>query len=41
MVAVQAVTAEDVLGVNTRQQLAEVDAIMQDRIQRQLARRAA
>ena len=28
--------AEDVLAVNTRQQLAEVDAIMQDRIQRQL-----
>jgi bifunctional UDP-N-acetylglucosamine pyrophosphorylase/glucosamine-1-phosphate N-acetyltransferase len=34
--AVQAVTQEDVIGVNTRQQLAEVDAIMQDRIQRQL-----
>ena len=33
--AVQAVAQEDVLGVNTRQQLAEVDALMQDRIQRQ------
>jgi len=32
--AVQAVAAEDVLSVNTRQQQAEVDAIMQDRIQR-------
>ena len=32
----QAVTAEDVIGVNTREQLAEVDAIMQDRIQRKL-----
>jgi bifunctional UDP-N-acetylglucosamine pyrophosphorylase/glucosamine-1-phosphate N-acetyltransferase len=36
VVAVQAVAAEDTLAVNTRQQLAEVDAIMQDRIQRQL-----
>ena len=27
--AVQAVTQEDVIGVNDRQQLAEVDAIMQ------------
>jgi bifunctional UDP-N-acetylglucosamine pyrophosphorylase/glucosamine-1-phosphate N-acetyltransferase len=36
VVAVQAVSAEDVIGVNTRQQLAEVDAIMQDRIQRKL-----
>jgi bifunctional UDP-N-acetylglucosamine pyrophosphorylase / glucosamine-1-phosphate N-acetyltransferase len=36
VVAVQAVTQEDVIGVNNRQQLAEVDAIMQDRIQRQL-----
>jgi bifunctional UDP-N-acetylglucosamine pyrophosphorylase/glucosamine-1-phosphate N-acetyltransferase len=36
VVAVQAVTAEDVLSVNTRAQQAEVDAIMQDRIQRQL-----
>ena len=33
VIAVQAVTAEDVLAVNTRQQLAEVDAVMQDRIQ--------
>ena len=36
VVAVQAVPPEDVLSVNTRQQLAEVDAYMQDRIQRQL-----
>lgn len=36
VVAVQAVTQEDVIGVNNRQQLAEVDEIMQDRIQRQL-----
>jgi bifunctional UDP-N-acetylglucosamine pyrophosphorylase / glucosamine-1-phosphate N-acetyltransferase len=36
VVAIQAVTQEDVIGVNNRQQLAEVDAIMQDRIQRQL-----
>lgn len=35
VIAVQAVTAEDVLSVNTRQQQAEVDAVMQDRIQRQ------
>jgi bifunctional UDP-N-acetylglucosamine pyrophosphorylase/glucosamine-1-phosphate N-acetyltransferase len=34
--AVQAVTAEDVMAPNNRQQLAEADAIMQDRIQRQL-----
>jgi bifunctional UDP-N-acetylglucosamine pyrophosphorylase/glucosamine-1-phosphate N-acetyltransferase len=34
--AVQAVAADDVIGVNTRQQLAEVDAIMQERIQRHL-----
>jgi bifunctional UDP-N-acetylglucosamine pyrophosphorylase/glucosamine-1-phosphate N-acetyltransferase len=34
VVAVQAVTAEDVLSVNTRQQLAEVDMVMQERIQR-------
>lgn len=34
--AVQAVAPEDTLGVNTRQQLAEIDLIMQDRIQRQL-----
>jgi bifunctional UDP-N-acetylglucosamine pyrophosphorylase/glucosamine-1-phosphate N-acetyltransferase len=32
--AVQAVAADDVIGVNTRQQLADVDAIMQERIQR-------
>jgi bifunctional UDP-N-acetylglucosamine pyrophosphorylase/glucosamine-1-phosphate N-acetyltransferase len=36
VIAVQAVTQEDVIGVNNRQQLAEVDAIMQERIQRQL-----
>lgn len=36
VVAVQAVAAEDVCGVNTRQQLAEVDSIMQERIQRRL-----
>ncbi len=36
VVAVQAVTADDVLAPNTRQQLAEADAVMQDRIQRQL-----
>lgn len=36
VVAVQAVTADDVIGVNNRQQLAEVDAIMQERIQRRL-----
>jgi bifunctional UDP-N-acetylglucosamine pyrophosphorylase/glucosamine-1-phosphate N-acetyltransferase len=35
IVAVQAVTAEDTLSINTRQQMAEVDAIMQERIQRQ------
>lgn len=34
--AVQAVTAEDVLAINSRDQLAQVDAIMQDRIQRRL-----
>jgi bifunctional UDP-N-acetylglucosamine pyrophosphorylase/glucosamine-1-phosphate N-acetyltransferase len=34
--AVQAVTADDVLAVNTREQQAQVDAVMQDRIQRQL-----
>ena len=34
--AVQAVTQEDVIGVNDRHQLAEVDAIMQERIQREL-----
>lgn len=36
VLAIQAVAAEDILGVNTRQQLAEVDAIMQDRIQQQI-----
>jgi bifunctional UDP-N-acetylglucosamine pyrophosphorylase/glucosamine-1-phosphate N-acetyltransferase len=36
VVAVQAVTAEDVIAPNTRQQLAEADLIMQDRIHRQL-----
>jgi bifunctional UDP-N-acetylglucosamine pyrophosphorylase/glucosamine-1-phosphate N-acetyltransferase len=34
VLALQAVAAEDVLSVNTRQQLAEVDAVMQERIQR-------
>jgi bifunctional UDP-N-acetylglucosamine pyrophosphorylase/glucosamine-1-phosphate N-acetyltransferase len=34
--ALQVVAADDVIGVNTRQHLADVDAIMQDRIQRQL-----
>jgi bifunctional UDP-N-acetylglucosamine pyrophosphorylase/glucosamine-1-phosphate N-acetyltransferase len=34
VIAVQAVTAEDVIAPNTRQQLAEADAAMQDRIQR-------
>jgi bifunctional UDP-N-acetylglucosamine pyrophosphorylase/glucosamine-1-phosphate N-acetyltransferase len=34
VLAVQAVTQEDVLSVNTRQQLQDVDAAMQDRIQR-------
>ena len=32
----QAVTQEDVLSVNDRDQQAQVDAIMQDRIQRQI-----
>jgi bifunctional UDP-N-acetylglucosamine pyrophosphorylase/glucosamine-1-phosphate N-acetyltransferase len=36
VVAVQAVSADDVIGINTRQQLAEVDAIMQERIHRRL-----
>jgi bifunctional UDP-N-acetylglucosamine pyrophosphorylase/glucosamine-1-phosphate N-acetyltransferase len=36
VLAVQAVTAEDVLSVNNREQQAQVDAIMQDRIQRQM-----
>jgi bifunctional UDP-N-acetylglucosamine pyrophosphorylase/glucosamine-1-phosphate N-acetyltransferase len=35
VVAVQAVTADDVIAPNTRQQLAEADLIMQDRIHRQ------
>jgi bifunctional UDP-N-acetylglucosamine pyrophosphorylase/glucosamine-1-phosphate N-acetyltransferase len=35
VIAVQAVTQEDVLSVNTRQQLADVVLVMQDRIQRQ------
>jgi bifunctional UDP-N-acetylglucosamine pyrophosphorylase/glucosamine-1-phosphate N-acetyltransferase len=34
--AVQAATAEDVLAPNTQQQLADADAVMQDRIQRGL-----
>src|SRR5687768_2727105 len=34
--AVQAVAAEEVLAINNREQLAQVDVIMQDRIQRQL-----
>lgn len=34
VVAVQAVPAEDVLSVNTRQQLADVDMLLQDRIHR-------
>jgi len=36
VIAVQAVTAEDVIAPNTRQQLAEADEAMQDRIQRLL-----
>ncbi len=36
VLAVQAVPAEDVLSVNTRQQQAEVDQVMQERIQRKL-----
>jgi bifunctional UDP-N-acetylglucosamine pyrophosphorylase/glucosamine-1-phosphate N-acetyltransferase len=36
VVAVQAVAQDDVLGVNDRGQLAAIDAIMQDRIHRQL-----
>jgi bifunctional UDP-N-acetylglucosamine pyrophosphorylase/glucosamine-1-phosphate N-acetyltransferase len=36
VVAVQAVAADEVLGVNDRNQLATIDAIMQDRIQRDL-----
>jgi bifunctional UDP-N-acetylglucosamine pyrophosphorylase/glucosamine-1-phosphate N-acetyltransferase len=36
VIAVQAVTAEDVIAPNTRQQLAEADAALQERIQRSL-----
>src|SRR5688572_14017934 len=36
ILAVQAVTEEDVIAPNTRQQLAEADAVMQERIQRAL-----
>jgi len=36
VVAAQGVAADDVIGINTRQQLAEVDSIMQDRIHRKL-----
>ena len=36
VVAVQAVAVEDILAVNDRQQQADVDAIMQDRIHREL-----
>jgi bifunctional UDP-N-acetylglucosamine pyrophosphorylase / glucosamine-1-phosphate N-acetyltransferase len=36
VLAVQAVAAEDILGVNTRQQLAEIDQILQERIQKQI-----
>jgi bifunctional UDP-N-acetylglucosamine pyrophosphorylase/glucosamine-1-phosphate N-acetyltransferase len=36
VIAVQAVTAEDVIAPNTRQQLAEADAAMQERIHRAL-----
>jgi bifunctional UDP-N-acetylglucosamine pyrophosphorylase/glucosamine-1-phosphate N-acetyltransferase len=36
IVAVQAATYEDVIAPNTRQQLAEADSVMQQRIQRQL-----
>jgi bifunctional UDP-N-acetylglucosamine pyrophosphorylase/glucosamine-1-phosphate N-acetyltransferase len=36
VLAIQAVTAEDVLAVNTREQQAQVDTVMQERIQRQL-----
>jgi bifunctional UDP-N-acetylglucosamine pyrophosphorylase / glucosamine-1-phosphate N-acetyltransferase len=34
--AVQAATAEDIVAPNTRQQLADADAVMQERIQRQI-----
>ena len=36
VLALQCVTQEDVLAVNTRQQLVDVDAVLQDRIQRNL-----
>ena len=36
MLAIQAVTAEDVLAVNSRDQQMLVDAVMQERIQRKL-----
>jgi bifunctional UDP-N-acetylglucosamine pyrophosphorylase / glucosamine-1-phosphate N-acetyltransferase len=36
VLAVQAVTQDDVLGVNTREQLSQVDAVMQARIQREI-----
>ena len=36
VLAVQAVNAEDVLSINSRDQQAQVDAIMQDRIQREI-----
>ena len=36
VLAVQAVAAEDILGVNTREQLAEIDLIMQERIQKRI-----
>jgi bifunctional UDP-N-acetylglucosamine pyrophosphorylase/glucosamine-1-phosphate N-acetyltransferase len=36
VVAVQAVTADDVMAPNTRQQLSEADAVMEERIQRSL-----
>jgi bifunctional UDP-N-acetylglucosamine pyrophosphorylase/glucosamine-1-phosphate N-acetyltransferase len=36
VVAIQAAAAEDILAPNTRQQLAEADAVMQERIQRKL-----
>ncbi len=41
VVAVQAATAEDILAPNTRQQLAEADAVMQDRIQRKIRENGA
>src|SRR3954463_3606637 len=41
VIAVQAVTADDVLAVNTREQQAQVDAVMQERIQRKLREQGA